>query len=284
MSTVNAARGSVYERLEYLSASAAHVGADLHIVEAADAVLPVLLNQDGTRRTVYGFPRPFGATDPAALEALADTLANDDRPLTAALSPLEPGVSLAKLLMARGARPLGERPICLAELSNADPAEGFDRRARRSMRTARARQAQVLIGPLTSWFAAFYRSAMSDLGADPIYFFCDEYFEALAAGEHYQVTVEDRHGPAAAALFLHDADEAYYHLGGRRGGVQPVLGAMSLALGEGVREAWRRGCSAAVLGGGRTPAADDSLLTFKRQLASVVLSRPTVQLGHERSA
>jgi hypothetical protein len=284
MSTVNAARGSVYERLEYLSASAAHVGADVHIVEAADAALPVLLDRDGTRRTVYGFPRPFGATNPPALEALAQSLANDHRAFTAALSPLEPGAMLVRLLIAGGARLLSERPICVAELGDGDPAESFDRRARRSMRTARARDAKLVIGPLTPWFGAFYRSAMSDLSADPIYFFSDGYFESLAGVDHYQVTVEDRHGPAATALFLHDADEAYYHLGGRRAGVEPVLGAMSLTLGEGVREAWRRGCKAAVLGGGRTTTVDDSLFTFKRQLASAVLLRPTVQLGHEGSA
>ncbi len=282
MSTVHAVKGSVYERSEYLAASAAHVGAAVEIVEARDASLPVLIHPDGTRRTVYGLPRPFGATDPAALEALADELARDRRPLTAPLSPLEPGPTLGGLLIARGAELRGERPICIAELGERDPLAGFDRRARRSIRTALARGAKLDIRPVAPWFGAFYRAAMAELAAEAVYLFSDAYFEALAGGAHYQVTVEDEHGIAAAALFLYDTDEAYYHLGGRRAGAEPVLGAMSLVLGEAVREAWRRGCELVVLGGGRSDAADDSLFMFKRQLASCVRPRPTVVLSEER--
>jgi hypothetical protein len=283
MPTAHTVRGSVYERFEYLTASAAHVGAEVQIVEAHQAALPLLIHADGTRRTVYGHPRPFGVTEPEALGALADELTHDAAPLTAPLSPLEPGPTLAGLLIARGARVLGERASCIAELGCDDPVDRFHRRARRAIRTALARGANVDIGPLAPWFGAFYRAAMTDLAAEPIYFFSDEYFEALAGAGHYQVTVEDTHGPAAAALFLYDADEAYYHLGGRRSGAEPVLGAMSLALGEGVREAWRQGCEVVVLGGGRSDAPDDPLFAFKRQLAGTVRPRPTVQVGAMRS-
>jgi hypothetical protein len=152
------------------------------------------------------------------------------------------------------------------------------------MRTAHARGATVGVGSLAGWFGGFYRAAMTELAADPIYFFPDAYFEALRVVPHYQVTVADEHGTAAAVLFLHDGDEAYYHLGGRRAGVAPVVGAMSLALGEGVREAWRRGCRVAVLGGGRSDAPDDPLLTFKLQVAGAVRVRPSVRIDRPVNA
>jgi hypothetical protein len=276
------ASGSVYEQAAYLAASAAHVGAELELVEAGDAGLALLRDPDGSRRTVYGLPRPFGD---ASLEALADELAARFKPLTAVLSPLEPGPTLARLLCERGAGEVGARPIALAELSGVeDPAGGFHRRARRAIRTARGRGAHTRVEALAPWFGGFYREAMIELGAAPIYLFADAYFEVLAAVPHYQVTVRDDHGVAVAALFLHDGDEAYYHLGGRRAGKQPVLGAMSLALGEGVREAWRRGCSLAVLGGGRTDAPDDPLLTFKLQLATAARPRLSVRFAAGESA
>lgn len=284
MSSTRALTRSIYEQGEYLAASAAHVGARVELIEASEAALAVLRYADGSRRTVYGLPRPFGATDADALAGLADELGRDRAPLTAALSPLEPGPALARLLGERGARTVNERSICMTELGGDDPQEQFHRRARRSIRTAQARGARVGIGPLAPWFGAFYRAAMDALSAQPVYFFADDYFEALAAVPHFQVTVEDDHGPAAAALFLHDADEAYYHLGGRRAGSAPVVGAMSLALGEGVREAWRRRCALAVLGGGLSDAADDPLLTFKAQLATTTRPRHTVELAGEASA
>ena len=241
--------GSIYDHAGYLEASAAHVAAELELVEVEDAGLTLLRMPDGSRRTVYGLPRPFGS----ALAPLSAALV-ERGPLVAVLSPLEPGPTLARLLCEQGAELVSQRPMAISALGRDDPLPGFDRRAQRAMRTAGARGATVDTGPLTRWFGAFYRAAMIELEADPLYLFSDAYFKLLAAVPHYQVTVKDEHGPAAAALFIHDGQEAYYHLGGRRALVAPVLGAMSLALGEGVREAWRRGCGVAVLGGGRGDA------------------------------
>jgi hypothetical protein len=266
---------SVYEHPEYLRASATHVGARDELV-GGEACLPVLELPDGSRRTVYGLPRPYGDDEPAPLAALADELSSPGAGLTAVLSPLEPGPTLARLLCSQGATTVAERPIALCEL---DGEERFDRRARRAIRTALSRGACVSINPLEPWFGPFYRAAMQQLRAHELYFFADGYFTALAALPHYVVGVEDDHGTAAAALFLHDEHEAYYHLGGRRDGVEPVVGAMSLALAEGIREAERRGCHAAILGGGRSDDPADSLLAFKRQLAATVRPRVTVAVA-----
>jgi hypothetical protein len=273
--------GSVYESERYVTASAEHVGASVETVEAGGAVLPLLRYADSSLRTVYGLPRPSGVDDSDALSALGDRLAVPGVALTAVLSPLEPGPRLAAMLRDRGARITGRRPICIAELGDTDPSESFDSRARRAIRTARKRGASTTVAAVAPWFGAFYRAAMEQLSAEQIYLFSDRYFEALASLPHFQLTVEDEHGPAAAALFLHDGREAYYHLGGRRCDPEPVVGAMSLALGEGVCEAWRRGCRLAVLGGGRTDNADDSLLVFKRQLAPSLRDRVSVELGTE---
>jgi len=273
---IAAAEASVYEQGGYLDASAAHVDAVVELATAGGAALPLLRTADGRRRTVYGLPRPLGARDDAAQAALADAIAGDDAPLAAILSPLDPGPRLAQLLVERGLRSAGERAICVTELDGGDPDARFHRRAVRSLRTAARRGGAARVEPLTDGFGPLYRAAMTALDAPPIYHFGDGYLRALATLPHYQVTVTDAHGVAAAVLFLHDGHEAYYHLGGRRGHA-PLLGAMTLALAEGIREAARRGCRIVVLGGGRSDAPDDALLAFKRQLSTTLVPRPSVE-------
>jgi hypothetical protein len=281
---------AVFERPEYLAASAAHVGARVEPVQAAGAGLPLLRLADGGVRTVYGLPRPFGSVSPDGLAALAGELAALAGELAVAgshvttiLSPLGSGPVLARRLLERGARCDGERPIALLEFGAGDPESLFERRGRRAIRTAQARGGRASMESLAPWFGSFYRAAMRRLRAEPVYFFSDTYFNALAALPHYVVCVEDAYGVAAATLFLHDSEHAYYHLGGRRDGAEPVAGAMSLALGEGIREAWRRGCRAAVLGGGRSDDPADPLLAFKRQLAPVTRPRITATLEPRRA-
>jgi hypothetical protein len=275
-----AVKGSVYEQTDYLRASAAHVGAEIELVRAGGAVMPLLRYPDGHWRTVYGLPRPFGDDVEQGLGDLARDLTEPVVRLEAVLSPLGTGPDFARQLSVRGGRLTGERQICVVDLDG--PAEPvFDRRARRAITTAAKRGATVTVSLLADWFGPFYRAAMAALAAEPIYFFGDEYFAALSGVDHYVVTVEDAYGVAAAALFLTDGTEAYYHLGGRRvaPAPEPVLGAMSVALAEGILEARRAGCGVAVLGGGRTDRADDSLLLFKRQLATGVLPRFSVKVG-----
>jgi hypothetical protein len=257
-----------YEHPAYLRASAAHEGSELTELHAG-ARLVLLRQASGLLQTVYGYPQPLDGD----VEELASCLCTSGAPLRLGLSPLGAGAALAELLRAR--MPIAsERAICVTDLDG-DPLDAFDRRARRATRTAMKRGGRVEVGRISDWFGAFYRAAMHQLGAHPLYHFADSYFAELGAMPHYQVSAYDAHGLAAAALFLHQGDTAYYHLGGRRDTPAPVLGAMNLALYEGMCEAARRGARLVVLGGGRGHEQDDALLVFKRQMSTRELARPT---------
>ena len=120
---------------------------------------------------------------------------------------------------------------------------------------------------------------MAACDAPAVYQMGDDHFAGLATLDHFVVTVTDRHGIAARGLFLTDSHEAYLHLGAARIDPSPPVHATSLALADGVREAARRGCTVAVLGGGRNDRADTALLAFKRTLATRPLPRYTVKVG-----
>ena len=278
--TATLVSSSVYEDPAYLAASAAHEGAGLVWVGDGGLELALLRRPDGALRTVYGLPRPVGEGSPAELAGRLATLGS---PLTAVLSPLGAGGQLARALVDAGGTIVGRRDISVADLAGGDPAAAIASRTRRAIRVALRRGAQVRVTPLTPWFGAFYRAAMAELEAAPIYFFADDYFDALTRVDHYQVTVEDADGPAAAALFIRGGGETYYHLGGRRAG-DAVPGAMNLALAQGLRHGGEAGDLVGVLGGGRTDAPDDSLLAFKRQLAPQLRPRLTVAVGGEGAA
>lgn len=116
-----------------------------------------------------------------------------------------------------------------------------------------------------------YTGAMKRMNASLSYFFPEDYFRLLAFCEWPEVqffSVRLASGEiAAAAMVLCAEADAYYHLGYSEPDGQR-LGATSLLLcriadclrGQGVRRFF--------LGGGRTPAANDSLLFFKQSLAS----------------
>ena len=276
-------RGSVFEREGYLRPSAAHVGADLEVVEGGGACLPLLRMPNRTRRTVYGLPRPYGDDRPDALIGLADAMVGIGAQVEVVLSPLGSGPELARALGERGGEITGTRQMCLVDTSDADPFDHIARRSRRAIATALRRGARAELGALTDGFGPNYRAAMRALDAAPIYLFSEDYFVAMAALDHYVVNVTDADGVAAAALFLRDEHEAYYHLGWRRSRPQAPVGAMNLALAEGIREAWRTGAAVTVLGGGRTDADDDPLFGFKRQLATHCGPRFSVQLPDRSS-
>jgi hypothetical protein len=273
--------GSVYEQEAYLAASAEHVGAAVEHAHAGGAGIPLLRHPDGRLSTVYGIARPYGDYPPDALGQLAHDLTVPGVRLHAVLSPLHPGPAFARELVVRGGQLVGERPICVADL---DAGDTLGRRARRSVATAHKRGASTEVTPLPDWFGRFYREAMGAIGAEPIYLFGEGYFAAMATLEHYLVTVRDEHGVAAAALFLTDGSEAHYHLGGRRPAPEPVVGAMSLALAEGIGAAREHGCRIAVLGGGRSDRPDDALFQFKWQLATRALPRFSVRVGPREPA
>ena len=261
-----------YDTPGYVLASAAHEHARPLTVSAGGAQLALLGLEDGALKTVYGYPRPSG--EPSGHAALAGALLDLGATVTLALEG--EAASLAAALEHRVAA-LDERPLAAAALS-ANPAERFHKRAQRAMRTAVKRGAIVEVGRLEPWFGPFYRAGMEALEAHELYFFGDAYFATLARADHAVVTVRDEHGVAAATLFLFGGGLATYHLGARRSEPDPVVGAMNLALAEGLAEGWRRGATLGLLGGGRTAGDDDPLLAFKRQLAPDVVRRRTYRV------
>lgn len=271
LAPVQAVSANPYDHPVYLAASAAHVGAAL---EPLPGGLTLLRARTGwpSWTSVYGYPQ---AADPVAAAAALRAL---DVPWSVTLAALPgPGAELCAAL-GGGETAVASRSLALAPLqADADPLETcLDARGRRSARRALRDGAVATVGPPDpEVFGPFYRAAMDALGADPIYRFDDAYFGALAAVPSYLVTVRDAHGIAAMALWLDGDPVASYHLGGRRTAPDPVPGAMHVALLEGLREAARRGRSAGLLGGGRTPAPDDPLLAFKAQLAPARVDRLT---------
>lgn len=118
-------------------------------------------------------------------------------------------------------------------------------------------------------FRSLYDETMRRVGASSYYGFGDGYFDALAAqlGDRLRVAeVRDAGDLVAACLLLVGSDCLHYHLSGSLRRVAS-LGAMNLMLHEAATVACVEGLRAFHLGGGRTPAPDDSLLRFKRSLS-----------------
>jgi hypothetical protein len=269
-----ASGGGAFDVPGYLAASARHTGSTPVYAASGDAGLALLRADDGSLRTVYGYPHGLGAPD--GFDALAAALVAHGGAWLA-LAPFGPGAELAAALERR-LPPADVRPICVAEPAGDDGLATFSSRARRAARTARNRGGAVAVATLEPWFGGFYRAAMAQLEAQAVYRFDDAYFAELAGQSHYVVRVDDEHGPAAAMLWLLDDGAAWYHLGGRRPDPAPVVGAMNLCTAEGLAEAGRRGLRLAVLGGGRGTGTDDALFAFKRQMAGAVLPRPVFEL------
>lgn len=275
MSSVEIAPASLYEDPAYLLAAAAAAGAAVTVAESDGTLLPLLACPDGIMRTVPGLPRPYGPNVPCGLGELARELTEPGVRIAVVLSPLPWGSDLARELSVRGARLIGERQICVTRLDGEDPALSFDPDTQDRIATARE-SSDVTIGQLESWFSAFQRSATGGPSIAHVDVLSDAQLDALAALEHYVVSVRDEHGVAAAALFLHDATESYCHTGSIRAEPLTDTDVVRLLLAAGAREAARLGCAVAVLGGGRSDRLDDPLLALKRGLATTCLPRFTL--------
>jgi len=276
MSPLEACAGSLFERPAYLHAVAAELDAEVRVAECAGAFLPLLACSDGVLRTAPGLPRPYGPNLPLGLGELARELTEPEIRLSATLSPLRGGPELARHLSVRGARLAGERQICVTGLHGEGSREFLGELARRSLGAAAAQGATAEVAPINGWFGRFQHDAVAfeqPVGVG------DSYLAALAKLDHYVIAVHDRHGLAAAALFLCDGDEAYLHLGGCRADPEPAAAVVSLALAAGIGEAARSGCRVAVLGGGRSDRPDDPLLQVKLALAGATLPSFTVDVG-----
>jgi len=112
-----------------------------------------------------------------------------------------------------------------------------------------------------------YANTMARVGADESYFFSPEYFAALSRFDAVKLfTVVDGDSVAACGLFLSGPDVLHYHLSGSDARYRDSA-ATNLLLHGAALWAQERGAKQFHLGGGRTAAADDSLLKFKASVS-----------------
>jgi hypothetical protein len=255
----------------YLGACARHERADTATIVAGDIRLPALLAGDGSWHTPYGYPQPEGD---GALEPLCEAVLNSESPWRLALAPVGRGAELA-VLFAMRRPPSAARPIAIHELDDEPPTDRFTAAARSMVRRAQRADAELTAGPVTPAFGSFYRCAMDALGAAEIYRFGDDYFESLNEAGATQLSLRDKDGLAAAAVFIARGSEATYHLSARRSDPPPPPGASNLLVAEGLERSRDAGARVCYLGGGTGADLRDPLLEFKRTMATSVVDRQT---------
>jgi len=110
---------------------------------------------------------------------------------------------------------------------------------------------------------------MERLSADSEYKFCGEYFRTFTQeleNNCFMVACLSDRGIEAASLFMLYKEYAHYHLSGRSSNSSSNF-ATNMILDAAIKIAINAGCRYFHLGGGRSPAADDSLLKFKRNFS-----------------
>jgi hypothetical protein len=118
-------------------------------------------------------------------------------------------------------------------------------------------------------FRALYDGTMRRLGAGAFYYFDDAYYATLveALGDRLILVMASCEGrEVAGALFLLHGDTMHYHLAGSAAEFRH-LGVNNLVVHEAARWGTARGYRRLHLGGGRTPAPDDSLFRFKARFS-----------------
>lgn len=158
-------------------------------------------------------------------------------------------------------------------------------RHRRKVRSARRDGRSVQWDRGEDWdaFPALYGEALERLQAPERLRFPAPYFEALRALPGAQLAaIRDEAGLAAAAVFLAGPLWYHYHLSARRPGTGNDL--TSLLLQEGLERAGRAGRQAMHVGGGRSAAADDTLLAFKESLGGRLLDFKVAMVVVDRDA
>lgn len=119
-------------------------------------------------------------------------------------------------------------------------------------------------------FAAFYRSAMAEVGAAESYFFPDEHFTRMAgifgeAAREFRVLDADG-ALLASAMFLVWGQRLHYHLAATPRETRAAC-PTNLLLHRAALWGMERGLEIMHLGGGRTADPADDLLAFKRQFS-----------------
>jgi len=132
-------------------------------------------------------------------------------------------------------------------------------------------------------FRAMYERTMERVGAEPYYLFSDSYYERLLELGPALVLFEatDPTGEAAAAaLLLVDGDRLHYHLSASLEDFRDAA-PMNLVLHAAASWGRERGLRLFHLGGGRSPAEDDSLLRFKESFSRIRLPFFTGRRVHD---
>lgn len=173
-----------------------------------------------------------------------------------------------------------DRPTMSVDLSGGLEAAFAGAHARNHRRdAAQARRAGLVTAllPCTpdtlDQFARMYWETMTRLEAGSDYFFSRIYFKTLAERFAQDISIaEVRDTPdgqtLSAALIIWGSRWAHYHLAARSV-TEGNRNTSHLLLHSVAEEAVRRGLLALHLGGGRTPAADDSLFAFKKRIGNL---------------
>jgi hypothetical protein len=230
--------------------------------------------------TPYGYGGPLASTEEADFLAKAHAAFNDwcdEQNVVAEFIRLHPLLRNERWLDSQ-VQLVADRETVSLNLVDfnklAPEALPFDKMARYMLR--RAERAGVRVEtcePRDDFdkFVALYRETMRRLGADEYYFFDERYFRGLReliedSGWLLAATLDEEW--VAAALFLKDTSYLHYHLSATK--PEPRLpGATNLLLYTAAQLGSRDDSLTTLhLGGGTTPQPGDSLLKFKRSMAT----------------
>jgi hypothetical protein len=241
--------------------------------------------------SAYGYAGPLSTTDDPAFLARAWQAFGDwcaQQRVVAEFVRFNPLVRNERLAE-EGMRVVEDRQTVVVELTgNVDAIwaryPSVQRNMVRKARNAGLEARVLAVADGLSVFRAGYDETMARVDAQAYYRFTDQYFEAFVRelGDRARVVEVRGFGESASAcVLLVWPDRLHYHLSGARGWAAS-LGATNLMLHEAAVWGCNEGISALHLGGGRTPASDDSLLRFKRSLSRTVAPFRTGRRIHDQ--
>ncbi len=216
----------------------------------------------------YGGPVASPAASAEFLEAAWARWREDcrSRRIVAAFFRLHPLLANERFLP-RDARVLRDRQTIFLDLSEGVDAlwAAADSRFRNMVNKGRREGVEIVWNDARAWqeLASFYGRAMERLNAPASLRFATAYFEALRQLPGAELASVEQNGRlTAVSVFLFGPAWCHYHVSAR----DPDAGnhLHSVILQAAVERAAERGLRGLHLGGGRSTAADDGLLQFKR--------------------
>jgi hypothetical protein len=226
--------------------------------------------------TPYGYGGPLSNTDDASFLASAHQSFTDwcrKYRVVAEFVRLHPLLNNQRWLCPQ-AELIFDRETVSVDLARVkDDMPPFSKGACYMLRRAeRAGMSVTLQSPTAGieYFAELYGQTMKRVAADREYFFAYDYFvrlAGLASMSGWLLAVEGGGGWLASAMFLRGSNFLHYHLSAAIHEIAPP-GATNLLISSAARLGHQAGLTRMHLGGGRTSAPDDSLLKFKRSMAT----------------